>query len=609
MFSPGLTLDKRSVAQGLWGYFGNLEHVTAISHTSTMKPQKESLAQTHPALAKEVTGWDPESFTAGSNTQVDWKCTQGHEFKMSIKNRTLQGYGCPICSGKRILPGFNDLGTLFPLIAAEAIDCDPTNVAAGSKKKLEWKCSKGHRWSASVGNRTANGSGCPFCANKQVLKAYNDLGTLFPDIASQADGWDPSEILSGAKKKLKWKCDKGHYWTADVGSRTSRNLGCPICSNRQLAPGINDLAVSHPKIAKQADGWNPSEFSAGSKKKMKWMCGEGHKFESSIAQRTTRSEGCPICSNVRLLPGRNDLATTHPDIAKEADGWDPTQVFAGTHLKLAWKCTKGHKWLAIGSNRTGLKSGCPICTNKVVQKGFNDLQTTNPKIASEADGWDPSTVTEGSKSKQAWKCHLGHKWIAVVSSRAVNGRGCPYCTNNKVLPGFNDLATKFPELAKQAVGWDPSNYLPGTRTKMLWRCENGHEWKAVITNRSSSSAGCPTCSVGGFDPNKPGWLYLLKHENWELLQIGISNVIEDRLQTHKYAGWEVLDVRGPIPGDATYGWEQSILKFLHLRGAQFATPDIAGKFSGYTEAWIEDSFSVETIKELMDLVHEGEQNY
>ena len=93
------------------------------------------------------------------------------------------------------------------------------------------------------------------------------------------------------------------------------------------------------------------------------------------------------------------------------------------------------------------------------------------------------------------------------------------------------------------------------------------------------------------------------------MQIGISNVIEDRLQTHKYAGWEVLDVRGPIPGDVTYGWEQSILKFLHLRGAQFATPDIAGKFSGYTEAWIEDSFSVETIKELMDLVHEGEQNY
>ena len=54
-----------------------------------------------------------------------------------------------------------------------------------------------------------------------------------------------------------------------------------------------------------------------------------------------------------------------------------------------------------------------------------------------------------------------------------------------------------------------------------------------------------------------------------------------------------------------------IKKYLQdlMRGAQFATPDIAGKFSGYTEAWIEDSFSVETIKELMDLVHEGEQNY
>jgi hypothetical protein len=564
------------------------------------------LSDSYPALASEALGWSPTAFSAGSSAVVKWKCSVGHEFEMRIKSRTLQGYGCPICSGKRILLGFNDLQTLFPLIAAEAINCDPTIVAAGSKKKLNWQCSKGHTWFATVGNRTANGSGCPFCTNKQVLKGFNDLETLFPEIAKQADGWNPSEILSGAKKRLHWKCSKGHTWAADVGSRTANGTGCPICANQQILAGFNDLATTFPEIAKQADGWDPTEITAASKKKMKWQCSIGHKFETSVAQRTTRSGSCPICTNEQLLPGLNDLATTHPLIAKEADGWDPTQVFAGTHLKLSWKCQEGHQWIAIGSNRTFLNSGCPICSNKVVQAGFNDLQTTNPTIASEADGWDPRTVTEGSHLKKAWKCNIGHKWIAVVSSRAVNGRGCPYCTNSRVLAGFNDLETKFPELAKQAVGWDPSNYLPGTRTKMLWRCENGHEWKAAITNRSTNSAGCPSCSVGGFDPNKDGWLYFLVHERWGLFQIGISNVLDKRLYTHKGLGWEVIETRGPMPGDVTHAWEQSILKSLKKNGARFEAEKIAGKFTGHTECWTRDSFPTNSLRELMRLVESDE---
>jgi hypothetical protein len=33
---------------------------------------------THPGLAKEADGWDPEQFTKGMNKVVDWKCKIEH---------------------------------------------------------------------------------------------------------------------------------------------------------------------------------------------------------------------------------------------------------------------------------------------------------------------------------------------------------------------------------------------------------------------------------------------------------------------------------------------------------------------------------------------------
>ena len=53
-----------------------------------------------------------------------------------------------------------------------------------------------------------------------------------------------------------------------------------------------------------------------------------------------------------------------------------------------------------------------------------------------------------------WKCKLGHEWIATVKSRTINRTGCPYCSHNKVLAGFNDLATLFPEVADE---WSDKN--------------------------------------------------------------------------------------------------------------------------------------------------------
>ena len=94
----------------------------------------------------------------------------------------------------------------------------------------------------------------------------------------------------------------------------------------------------------------------------------------------------------RLVPSVNDLATTHPDLAHQAAGWDPTTVTAKSTKKARWRCPLGHEWDSSIYDRVKLNSQCHVCSNLSVLAGFNDLATTHPDLAAEADGWDPSTV-------------------------------------------------------------------------------------------------------------------------------------------------------------------------------------------------------------------------
>ena len=77
-------------------------------------------------------------------------------------------------------------------------------------------------------------------------------------------------------------------------------------------------------------------------------------------------------------------------------------------------------------------------------------------------------------------------------------RGCPYCSGNKVLVGFNDLYTTHPELATQ---WHPTrnknltvfDVSAGSNRKVWWLGKCGHEWQSVICSRASG-CGCSACN-------------------------------------------------------------------------------------------------------------------
>lgn len=499
------------------------------------------------------------------------------------------------------------LSESHPALAAEAIGWDPANITAGSGKVLRWKCSEGHVYEAPVYSRTsAKPTGCPYCSNRKVLSGFNDLKTTHPEIAKEAIGWDPTQFSAGMAKKMEWKCSKGHRYSSVIHSR-SKGIGCPVCSNRKVELGVNDLKTTHPEIAKEANKWNPSSYVAGSDKIMEWKCSKGHLFKSAIKNRALKNVGCSVCSNRKVEVGVNDLAKTHPALASQANGWDPHSVTAESHKKMEWKCEKGHIWSALVNSRSRGR-GCPVCTNQVLQVGINDLATTNPEIAKQAFEWDPSTVLSGSKIKKLWKCEKGHVWDAAINTRLrESGHGCPFCSNHRLLVGFNDFATTHPYLLGEVNGWDPTKIIAGAREKKSWKCKEGHIWETSIGARTGSKeSGCPSCAKYGYDPQRDGWLYFLEHEKWNMFQIGITNVPDVRLSVHKKNGWQIIEIRGPMEGHMAQKWESSILRMLKSCGADLANRLIAGKFDGYTEAWSKEKFSVKTISELMMRTEEWE---
>jgi hypothetical protein len=138
----------------------------------------------------------------------------------------------------------------------------------------------------------------------------------------------------------------------------------------------------------------------------------------------------------------------------------------------------------------------------MVLKGYNDLQAVNPSLTKEwnyekNNGLTPVDVTPNSHKKVWWKCSNGHEWQAAIADRN-GGRGCPYCAGKKVLKGYNDLQTAYPTLANEwnyekNNGLTPAEVTPNSHLKAWWKCSQGHEWQALISNRHKGN-GCPQCA-------------------------------------------------------------------------------------------------------------------
>lgn len=285
-----------------------------------------------------------------------------------------------------------------------------------------------------------------------------------------------------------------------------------ILEQINLSEKDNSIANYCPEIKKYWDFEKngkiiPDMISYGSGKKVYLECNVGHKWKT-IVKDFFKHPTCPYCNGERVTPGRNDLFTEHPELVliwSPNNTIDPKTIKSGCNSKALWYCSNcGGEYEMVIKDKVNCR-GCPYCSGHRVLKGFNDLAFLFPELA---DEWDyeknaplkPSEVSKGSNKKVGWICRKGHKWDAVIAKRT-KGQGCPICSGHKVLAGFNDLASLFPELADE---WDyeknfplkPHDVSKKSHKKVLWKCRVcGHEWKTSICSRTGKKkTGCPKCS-------------------------------------------------------------------------------------------------------------------
>ncbi len=386
---------------------------------------------------------DPSSLGTNSHTKVWWKCANGHSWCAMISNRSLHNRGCPYCAHQLPIPGETDFATLYPDLVKEwhptKNQIKPSEIMPGTHKKVWWKCAKGHEWCAEVKSRVA-GVGCPFCNNKKVLKGFNDLETLNPELAKE---WHPSkngiltpaDVTASSGKSVWWQCKYGHEWKASVCNRKA-GRGCPQCAD-MLRTSFPEQAIFYYIKKEFPDAVNGYKDIFSSSMELDIFIPslkvgieyDGKVYHSNSNNQLRDSRKYSICkeNGITLIRVREMTAYTPilmcdhkieiPEASDEYLNWAINNLCF--HLgRIVLPDVRRDRWEILSylhERKTSLASEYPDIACEW------DYPSNSPLI--------PENFPPHSNEKVFWKCKkCGYVWSASIGDRTrKNGTGCPKC--------------------------------------------------------------------------------------------------------------------------------------------------------------------------------------
>ena len=350
-------------------------------------------------------------------------------------------------------------------------------------------------------------------------------------LAASKDGECLSDEYINAKSHLKWKCSKGHVWTASYDN-VSRGKWCPYCAGRKVEmESMNELAFRN-------GGKCLVDKFYSVKNKYRWMCAEGHTFEGTYTQvkngywcqeckepssdtaflkRLVARNGYSVSSikkvgkivfldlicecgnswqtrNLDIQSGRwcpNCAGRSHVDIKKlheiasERGGICLSVHYETAHHKYEWRCKYGHEWSSSYSS-ISVGSWCPNCAGQT-KISIEDLC----KLAEERGGRCLSKNYTNARTKYEWECKEGHQWSAAYYS-IKRGNWCPHCARLADRKKFT--IHDYQKVAKQRGGSFLSKQNLGVLESHEWKCANGHTWYASPSSIMNGGSWCPSCS-------------------------------------------------------------------------------------------------------------------
>lgn len=254
----------------------------------------------------------------------------------------------------KLIPGENDLETLYPDIASELVSEDPSKILATSTKKQAWKCSLCcDVWTTIPKSRVSTYDpepGCPKCKSISTVKTRDKkipLTSAIPELAAQAkDINDLEGITRSSHTNITWVCDKGHEYDMSPNKRVS-GRGCPSCSFRVLDVTYNSVSAVRPDLVDQlVDESNADNMIANSKKKIEWFHftddGVKHKWMASPHDRCYSGYGCTVCTGRVVQSGVNDFKSQVLDTLgykwSDENDFSPEDITMGSNKDIVLYC-------------------------------------------------------------------------------------------------------------------------------------------------------------------------------------------------------------------------------------------------------------------------------
>lgn len=391
------------------------------------------------------------------------------------------------------------------------------DITRGAGFESSFICPRGHRFKVVVLGlhdiHKSRWEGCSFCSRRRVEPGVTSLDITHPDLARHwaydlNDGITPRDVLFGTTGLYVWRCDAGHTYRSSVNSQTRAEAnGCPYCTGQRAWPGETGIDPVRPDMLARWDfernTISPDHVRPHSGAEFWWLCPKGHSYHST-ASAVADHRGCGVCRGRQIVAGVNDLASQRPDIAEQ---WHPTRngnrrpedVYVSTQSQAWWRCAEGHEWQTEVAKRTVEGQGCRACAfeRSKIKAGVNSFADVFPDLAAQ---WHPflngdllpTQIGQGNHQPVWWLCPNGHTFQRGTAVR-VRKPQCGYCINKWVLPGVNDVATRYPQIV---ADWSTRNRpaivtLPGN-ARRHWCCDSGHSAFETVPNRLKTR-GCPKC--------------------------------------------------------------------------------------------------------------------
>jgi hypothetical protein len=344
-------------------------------------------------------------------------------------------------------------------------------------------------------------------------------------------GWRPLEPYKSALKPWKSECMNCGLIATPTFANVQNGSGCTICKNNEKLKPTKYSEESAIQIMLNA-GMQPLEPYKNSKDPWKSKCLICLKITSPMLGNIIQGhKGCGFCDGHKVDP--EDAVKK----MKEA-GLEPLEPYKNSDGPWKCKCLKCGEVVkpAYASIRSG-QGGCLSCGREATAKSHRYTHEMTMDTMKQAD-LEPLEEYIGSGSPWKCRCLKCDRVVFPSFSNVSNGhKGCAFCSGNAVHP---EDAVKI----MLESGYEPLEPYPA-HNKTKWKSRHIQcgtivfPYYNTIQNRKS---GCSVCAVHGLKLENPAYLYIMVHDEFYSIKVGISNnnAKPNRIKSHASDGWKLF---------------------------------------------------------------------